>query len=209
MVFYSTKSNEKVFHLPHCKIARRIRKEYKKQFATPEEARLAGYRMCNCCSLVGMRLRKEQKAVNQYCQENGVSCWLEDGQLHVHTPRSKWRIIVNGKANKLFLYHKNTYQKYEKTPALSRDITPRLLAARQLLGTWNTSSNTIFIADVRRRRPSRKRTVCVICVETHGLTSAALIITDITQISSIPSWTTSTCNRRNRYEKNDRLYVQQ
>ena len=30
MVFYSTKSNEKVFHLPHCKIARRIRKEYKK-----------------------------------------------------------------------------------------------------------------------------------------------------------------------------------
>ena len=69
MVFYSTKSNEKVFHLPHCKIARRIRKEYKKQFATPEEARMAGYRMCNCCSLVGMRLRKEQKAVNQFCQK--------------------------------------------------------------------------------------------------------------------------------------------
>ena len=103
MVFYSTKSNEKVFHLPHCKIARRIRKEYKKQFATPEEARLAGYRMCNCCSPVGMRLRKEQKAVNQFCQENGVSCWLEDGQLHVHTPRSKWRIIVNGKATQLVL----------------------------------------------------------------------------------------------------------
>lgn len=28
MVFYSTKSNEKVFHLPHCKIARRIRQEH-------------------------------------------------------------------------------------------------------------------------------------------------------------------------------------
>ena len=25
MVFYSTKSNEKVFHLPHCNIARRIK----------------------------------------------------------------------------------------------------------------------------------------------------------------------------------------
>ena len=123
MVFYSTKSNEKVFHLPHCNIARRIRKEYKKQFDSPEEARMAGYRMCNCCPLVGMRLRKEQKAVNQFCQENGVSCWLEDGQLHVHTPRSKWRIIVKGKANKLFLYHKNTYHKYEEIPS----IVPRCL----------------------------------------------------------------------------------
>ena len=118
MVFYSIKSNEKVFHLSHCSIARRIHKEYKQHFDTPEDARLAGYRLCNCCSPVGMRLRKEQYAVNQFCQENGVSCWMDDGQLHVHTPRSKWRIIVNGKAKKLFLYHKNTYEKYEKIPSI-------------------------------------------------------------------------------------------
>lgn len=118
MVFYSKKSNEKVFHLPHCTIARRIRKEYKLQFEDPATARQAGYRQCSCCSPVGARLRKEQKAVNQFCMENGVSCRLEDGQLHIRTPRSNWRIIASGKPNKLFLYHRNTYQKKEKIPSI-------------------------------------------------------------------------------------------
>lgn len=152
MVFYSTKSNEKVFHLPHCKIARRIRKEYKKQFATPEEARMAGYRMCNCCSLVGMRLRKEQKAVNQFCQENGVSCWLEDGQLHVHTPRSKWRIIVNGKANKLFLYHKNTYHKYEEIPSIVPGYHSQATRSMTIVGYLEY----IVQHDIYRRRQEKK-----------------------------------------------------
>lgn len=152
MVFYSTKSNEKVFHLPHCKIARRIRKEYKKQFATPEEARLAGYRMCNCCSLVGMRLRKEQKTVNQFCQENGISCWLKDGQLHVHTPRSKWRIIVNGKANKLFLYHKNTYQKYEEIPSIVPGYHSQATRSKTIVGYLEY----IVQHDIYRRRQEKK-----------------------------------------------------
>ena len=152
MVFYSTKSNEKVFHLPHCKIARRIRKEYKKQFATPEEARLAGYRMCNCCSLVGMRLRKEQKAVNQFCQVNGVSCWLEDGQLHVHTPRSKWRIIVNGKANKLFLYHKNTYRKYEEIPSIVPGYHSQATRSKTIVGYLEY----IIQHDIYRRQQEKK-----------------------------------------------------
>lgn len=134
MVFYSTKSTEKVFHLPHCKVTRRIRKAYKQQFATPEEARAAGYRMCNCCSVVGMRLRKEQKAVNQFCQENGVSCWLYDGQLHVLTPKSEWRIIVNGKANKLFLYHKNTYEKYEQIPSIVPGFHSQAIRCTTIVG---------------------------------------------------------------------------
>ena len=118
MVFYSIKSNEKVFHLSHCSVIRRIRKEYKKTFDNPEEARISGYRQCNCCSLVGMRLRKEQKAVDQFCQENGVSCHLEDGQLHVRAHKSNWRIITNGRRNKLFLYHKNTLRKDEDIPSI-------------------------------------------------------------------------------------------
>lgn len=134
MVFYSTKSTEKVFHLPHCKTTHRIRKEYKQQFATPEEARVAGYRMCNCCSPVGMRLRKELVAVNQFCQENGVSCWLFDGQLRVLAPKSEWRIIVNGKANKLFLYHKNTYEKYEKIPSIVPGFHSQAIRSTTIVG---------------------------------------------------------------------------
>lgn len=152
MVFYSTKSNEKVFHLPHCKIARRIRKEYKKQFATPEEARSAGYRMCNCCSPVGMRLRKEQEAVNQFCQENGVSCWLEDGQLHVITPRSEWRIIINGKAKKLFLYHKNTYEKFEKIPSIVPGYHSQAARSETIVGYLEY----IIQHDIYRRQQEKK-----------------------------------------------------
>ena len=152
MVFYSTKSNEKVFHLSHCKIAHRIRKENKKQFATPEEARMAGYRMCNCCSPVGMRLRKEQKAVDQFCQEYGVSCRLEDGQLHVRTPRSKWRIIVNGKAKKLFLYHKNTYERYERIPSIVPGYHSQAIRSKTIVGYLDY----IVQHDAYRRREEKK-----------------------------------------------------
>lgn len=118
MVFYSVKSSEKIFHFSHCKNLRRVHKENKRSFGSAEAARQAGYRMCDCCSVVGVRLRKEKKAVNAYCHEHNVSYHLEDGQLHVHTNNGDWRIIVNGKSNRLFLYHINTYQKEEKIPSI-------------------------------------------------------------------------------------------
>ena len=152
MVFYSTKSNEEVFHLPHCKIARRIRKEYKMRFAAPEDARAAGYRMCSCCSIVGMRLRKEQNAVNRFCQENGVSCWLDDGRLHILTPMSEWRIIVSGKANKLFLYHKNTYEKYEKIPSIIPGFHSQATHSATIVGYLDY----IVQHDTFRRRQKKK-----------------------------------------------------
>ena len=137
VVFYSTKSNEKVFHLPHCNIARRIRKEYKMKLDDPEIARALGYRQCNCCSLVGMRLRKEQKAIDQFCQENGVAYHLEDGQLHVRTPYSKWRIIVSGKANKLFLYHRNTFKKDEKFVSIIPGYHSQAIRCKSILEYLN------------------------------------------------------------------------
>lgn len=113
MVFYSTKSKAKVFHLQHCVIIRRIRKENRMTLSSPMEARALGYRLCNCCSVVGMRYQKERKAIDQFCDANQITCWLEDGILYVRTSKSQWCMIVSGKANKLFLYHKNTYNKRE------------------------------------------------------------------------------------------------
>lgn len=117
MVIYSAKSNEKIFHLPHCNIIRRIQKPYREQFDTQEEARLAGYRMCNCCSPIGGRLRKERQAINHFCQKSGASCRLEDNQLHIVTLRSEWKVVI-GHAKKLLLYHKNTHENAEKTPSI-------------------------------------------------------------------------------------------
>lgn len=134
MVFYSIKSKEKVFHLSHCKIRQRMKKEYEQHFATPEEAREHGYRLCNCCCPIGTRLRKEQVSVNQFCQENGISCRLEDGQLHIRTPHSKWRIIINGKAKKLFLYHKNSFEKRERIPSIVPGYHSQAIRCDNIIG---------------------------------------------------------------------------
>lgn len=108
MVFYSINSRKKVFHLPHCSFVRTIKAEYRKTFDSPEEARRNHYIQCNCCSPIGQRFRKEQNAIVSSCQRNGAICYLHDGTIIITTPRSKWKIIVTGKANKLHLYHKNT-----------------------------------------------------------------------------------------------------
>lgn len=107
MVFYSNNSREKVYHLPHCSFVRVMNKENRKRFSSPEQARQVGYRLCNCCSPVGQRLRKERQAVTDFCQNRGVAYYMHDGQLTVTTPRSKWKIVVHGKENVLTLYHRN------------------------------------------------------------------------------------------------------
>ena len=66
MVFYSNNSREKVYHLPHCSFVRVMNKENRKRFSSPEQARQVGYRLCNCCSPVGQRLRKERQAGKQW-----------------------------------------------------------------------------------------------------------------------------------------------
>ena len=76
MVYASIKSREKVFHLPHCKIHTRINRDYRIAFDTPAQARSAGYRMCNCCSSMGMRLRKEQKEIDTFCEKNKLKYLL-------------------------------------------------------------------------------------------------------------------------------------
>lgn len=152
MVFYSTKSKEKVFHLPHCKIARRISHENKRQFSTPEEGRNAGYRMCNCCSVIGVKFRKEQKAVDEFCRKHDISCRLEDDQLHVRTPESRWRIIVSGKAKKIFLYHKNTYEKKEKIPSVVPGYHSQAIRCTTIVGYLEY----IIDHDVYRRQQKKK-----------------------------------------------------
>ena len=134
MVIYSTKSSSKVFHLQHCHIARRIRKEYKVKLDSPAEARALGYRLCNCCSLVGMRYRKERKAIDRFCDANKLACWLDDGILYVRTNNGQWCIIVNGKANKLFLYHKNTYYKQETIPSIVPGYHSQAIRCKSIVG---------------------------------------------------------------------------
>ena len=81
-----------------------------------------------------------------------MSYWLEDGQLHVYTPRSKWRIIVNGRDNKIFLYHKNTYSKYEKIPSIIPGYHSQAIRSKTIVGYLEY----IIQHDIYRTRQEKK-----------------------------------------------------
>ena len=170
MVFYSEKSRQKVFHLSHCKIIRRISKENRKQFATPEMAREAGYRLCDWCSPVGARVRKEKQAIDAFCRENGSVCCLKDDRFHIRMPHSQWIVSASGKGHKLFLYHKNTYKKPKMPPseipgyhaqAVRRDTVMEYLnyiARHDVFRQKKTAEKKREIADQKNKMELRRNT---------------------------------------------------
>ena len=107
LLVYSIGSHRRIAHFPHCKIINRIAKENRRTFASLEEAQENGYRLCNCCPSVAQKYRKERKAVDAFCRENGLEISLKNGALHIRSRHDRWQIISNGQYNKLCLYHKN------------------------------------------------------------------------------------------------------
>lgn len=87
------------------------------------------HRMCNCCSSMGMRLRKEQKEIDTFCEKNKLKYLLWDGDLMIKAPTSDWKIIINGRDKKMFLYHKNKF----RSPSDDESMVPgyHSQAARQ------------------------------------------------------------------------------
>ena len=119
LLVYSIGSHRRIAHFPHCKIINRIAKENRRTFASLEEAQENGYRLCNCCPSVAQKYRKERKAVDAFCRENGLEISLKNGALHIRSRHDRWQIISNGQYNKLFLYHKNKGpRRPEKTPSV-------------------------------------------------------------------------------------------
>lgn len=117
MMFYSKKDNKKIVHFSNCHYVRKIKKDNLEKFNTIEEARNAGYRVCNCCAPIAGHVRKEKKAIEDFCRKEGLSFHMHDGVLIICSPRSKWKIITNGSKKKLFLYHKNE-NKYIKSKSM-------------------------------------------------------------------------------------------
>lgn len=118
-VLYSVNSHRKIVHMTNCRIIQRIPKQNRKTFDSFEEAYEQGYRHCNCCSVIAQKYRKEKKAVDSFCRQHQLHFELINGVIHVISRHDCWRIIVNGKKNILFLYHKNTHwNKNKKIPSI-------------------------------------------------------------------------------------------
>lgn len=71
MLYYSKNSREKVAHYMSCGCLKMIDAQNINWFSTPAEARAAGYRLCNRCAPITQFLYGSQKAINDYCQQNG------------------------------------------------------------------------------------------------------------------------------------------
>ena len=75
---------------------------------------------------------------------------IDDGQLHITTDNDDWRIIVNGNAKKLFLYHKNKYKKEKRFRVLCPVIILRQSTMVRSANIWNILLGMISSAKKKR-----------------------------------------------------------
>lgn len=117
-VIYSARSDKKVAHMTHCRFVRRIGKEYRRSFPSPNDALVNGYRMCRCCcpSLESMWGRESRKLV-PLLKKHRISFSLTDEGASVKTPHSEWLIRQDAASMRLSLYNKNTQRRYNEAPS--------------------------------------------------------------------------------------------
>ena len=118
-LIYSANSHRKIAHLPHCSIIRRIPLNNRLRFENLEEAQAHGYCLCKCCPSIAQKYRKERKSVDSFVKESGMVFKLQDDTIHIISRHDCWRIIVNGRNKRLFLYHKNTERRFRNNDGQS------------------------------------------------------------------------------------------
>lgn len=107
MYTYSTSHGEKIFHAAGCTYSGRIKIKNRNCFATQQEAREHGYRMCNCCAPIVRYMKKEQKEIEDFARKHGMKMHLYDGELHIESGVVPWKIVVNEGSKGISLYHGN------------------------------------------------------------------------------------------------------
>ena len=112
MYYSSTAGKEKIAHTADCHYVKQIRPGNRVQFENAIKARNAGYRVCKCCAPIKAYVEKQQKEIDEYCRRTGISYRVDltEGCIRVATSYSQWKIIVNGRNDSIFLYHKNYYR---------------------------------------------------------------------------------------------------
>ena len=107
---YSTHSKEKIAHMTHCQVIRRIRKQYRRTFASPKEAFAAGYSQCKyCCPSIETQLKRDRENIEPLLSKEKLKLTVKNGQAEVQSGEGIWRIIQEPETLHLQLFHKNTH----------------------------------------------------------------------------------------------------
>lgn len=113
--YYRIDEPEKRFHAAGCPCCQERKTEEGREVWKPlqsvEEAKALGLQRCGQCSGIGKRFENDREQILDYCAKHGLTCELEDDQLKVASGCGNWKLLVHGNDRKLWLYHKNTYNK--------------------------------------------------------------------------------------------------
>lgn len=110
MCYVCGKTGNKIVHSMGCRYVKMMSEKNKKYFNSLKEAFEAGDKQCKYCAYINKYLKKEEKELERFCRPNGVYYYYNpsDGSLDVISHSGKWKIIVNGQKNYIWLYHKNS-----------------------------------------------------------------------------------------------------
>lgn len=109
MYFYSKKSSNKIIHIDPCFHIRRLDAADIGWFSSLPEAYEQGYRLCKCCNPLVRQYRVECAEILEYCRKNGLSVFLTNRYISIHSIGSIWRIALD-QTNDLVLYHRNDFE---------------------------------------------------------------------------------------------------
>ena len=111
MFYYSVNSKNKVVHFKDCHYVNTIKYGNLNMLESVHHVRETGYRICACCSPIVKKLRTESDALQSFCCRNGLLYFINDGNLHIQTYCSNWKILISDNQSTIELHHKNTYEK--------------------------------------------------------------------------------------------------
>lgn len=112
MPYASIHSKMRIVHRDDCRYVKAVSPENERHFYTLRKAASEGFVHCLCCAPMQKYLRKEKDALDSFCKRNGLfySFNRSDGSLDVISRTGKWKIIVNGQKDFIWLYHKSLFR---------------------------------------------------------------------------------------------------
>lgn len=104
---------DKVAHFQDCIYFKKIPKHARRWASSFEELASCGCWQCAICSPMAKYIQKEKTQLKPFCVRNGIDYWFNarTGTLDIETNSGGWKIAVQGNKKKIWLYHKNTYDK--------------------------------------------------------------------------------------------------
>ena len=175
MVYCSINSRKRVYHTEDCWYTKRTKEKNRTTFNNPGLAEEAGYEPCSCCCQIGQQYRKERRAVQGFCSENGYKHFLRHGELYVISDEdTAWRIVPKGATPVfLILYHESlggVHYSREKTDYADRTFHQQKVFKTSVYDYLEyIKSHDAYRRDMREQRRSEREQFKEEVMQIHGV----------------------------------------